>query len=88
MKTNPNFELRTICDEQVIVSIDSSNISLGRLMVFNPSAAFLWKSVVGKEFTLKHLADLLCDTYGIIPEKAENDAQAVINQWKELGLIL
>jgi hypothetical protein len=57
------------------------------MVKLNDSAAFLWKSVSGKDFTVETLADLLVGEYGIDAETARRDSEAIAAKWKEIGLI-
>jgi hypothetical protein len=87
MKINEGFELRTVCDENVIVAYGRKNIDFSKVISLNESAAYLWNAVVGKEFTCQELADLLCKEYDVDAETAQNDAAQMVASWKELGLV-
>ena len=87
MKINEGFELRTVCDENVIVAYGRKNIDFSKVISLNDSAAYLWNAVVGKEFTCQELADLLCKEYDVDAETAQNDAAQMVASWKELGLV-
>ncbi len=87
MKINEGFELRTVCDENVIVAYGRKNIDFSKVISLNESAAYLWNAVVGKEFTCQELADLLCKEYDVDAETAQNDAAQMVASWKELGIV-
>ena len=87
MKINEGFELRTVCDENVIVAYGRKNIDFSKVISLNESAAYLWNAVVGKEFTCQELADLLCKEYEVDAQKALNDVNQIAAEWKELGLV-
>lgn len=87
MKINPDFELRDICDEKVLISRQDPALNPDRLIVFNPSAAYLWNAVKGQSFTTDDLCSLLCQTYEIAPDQAKADAQAIAERWRQLGLV-
>lgn len=87
MKINEGFELRTVCDENVIVAYGRKNIDFSKVISLNESAAYLWNAVVGKEFTCQELTDLLCKEYDVDAETAQNDAAQMVASWKELGLV-
>ncbi|MCR4591684.1 MAG: PqqD family protein [Bacteroidaceae bacterium] len=87
MKINEGFELRTVCDENVIVAYGRKNIDFSKVISLNDSAAYLWNAVVGKEFTCQELTDLLCKEYDVDAETAQNDAAQMVASWKELGLV-
>ncbi len=87
MKINEGFELRTVCDENVIVAYGRKNIDFSKVISLNESAAYLWNAVVGKEFTCQELTDLLCKEYDVDAETAQNDAAQMVASWKELGIV-
>ena len=53
----------------------------------NESSAYLWTNVVGKDFSANDLVALLTEQYDVDEETALNDAQALIQQWLEAGII-
>jgi len=87
MKINEGFELRTVCDDNVIVAYGRKNIDFSKVISLNESAAYLWNAVVGKDFTCQDLADLLCKEYDVDAETAQEDVTQIVTQWKELGLV-
>ena len=87
MKINEGFELRTVCDENVIVAYGRKNIDFSKVISLNESTAYLWNAVVGKEFTCQELADLLCKEYEVDAQTALNDVNQIAAEWKELGLV-
>ena len=87
MRINEGFELRKVCDENVIVAYGRKNIDFSKVISLNESAAYLWNAVVGKEFTCQELTDLLCKEYDVDAETAQNDAAQMVASWKELGLV-
>lgn len=93
MKAKKGFNLREICGEYVIVAEGKENLDFSNIIQMNETAAFLWKEIQGKDFTAQDLAQLLTDNYQIdestpLPEEqALHDAQAVMDQWLETGII-
>lgn len=87
MKINEGFELRKVCDENVIVAYGRKNIDFSKVISLNESAAYLWNAVIGKEFTCQELADLLCKEYEVDAQTALADATEMVVGWKELGLV-
>lgn len=86
MKINEGFELRKVCDENVIVAYGRKNIDFSKVISLNESAAYLWNAVVGKEFTCQELADLLCNEYDVDAQTALEDVTQMVADWKEQGL--
>ena len=57
MRINEGFELRKVCDENVIVAYGRKNIDFSKVISMNDSAAYMWNAVVGKDFTYQELAE-------------------------------
>lgn len=87
MKTVEGFILRSLAKEYIITAEKVQNINFNKLISLNESAAYLWKSVDGKEFDAKTLADLLVERYEIDYETALHDSEAIIVKWKEAGIV-
>ena len=59
MKIKEGFVLRQMCGENIVAGEGLQNINFNKLLSLNESAAYLWKEVVGKEFTQEEMADRL-----------------------------
>ena len=87
MKINEGFELREVCGEHVIVAHGVKNIDFSKIINLNESAVLMWKSVIGKDFSVEDLQKVLLDTYDVDEHTAAEDAKRVCKEWKEIGLI-
>ena len=87
MKTVEGFILRSLGKEYIIAAEKVQSINFNKLISMNESAAYLWKSIDGKEFDAKTLADLLTEHYEIDAETALRDSEAIIVKWKEAGIV-
>lgn len=87
MKIKSGFELREVCGEFVIVSHGIENIDFSKIISLNESAAYLWKSLVDKDFTVEDMTNLLTSEYEVAEDVAHADAERMANQWKEIGLV-
>ena len=87
MKTKQGFHLRNVCGENVIVAEGIENIDFSKIISMNTSAAYLWQKVEGQPFTADDLARHLCDEYEVDENTAKTDAQTVVKQWLEAGII-
>jgi hypothetical protein len=87
MRINEGFELRKVCDENVIVAYGRKNIDFSKVISLNESAAYLWNAVIDKEFTCQELAGLLCKEYEVDAQTALEDVVQMVAEWKEQGLI-
>jgi hypothetical protein len=87
MKTIPGFTLRPLGKEFIITAESIKQINFNKMISLNESAAYLWKSVDGKDFTAEDLADLLVERYEIDRETALRDSQAIAAKWIEAGIV-
>ena len=87
MKTKQGFRLRNVCGENVIVAEGIENIDFSKIISMNESAAYLWQKVEGQVFTAADLARYLCDEYEVDESTAQTDAQTVVQQWLDAGII-
>lgn len=87
MKIKSGFELRTVCKENIIVAFGEENIDFSKVISLNESAALMWRAVLGKDFTADDMAEALMQEYEVDRETAQKDAEAMLQQWLEVGLI-
>ena len=87
MKIKKGFELRKVCGENIIVAYGKENIDFNKVISLNESAAYLWKNIVDKDFTADTLASLLQQEYEVDAETAKKDAQALLDEWTNVGLV-
>ncbi len=87
MKIKSGFELRTVCKENIIVAFGEENIDFSKVISLNESAALMWRAVLGKDFTADDMAEALMQEYEVDRETAQKDAEAMLQQWIEVGLI-
>ena len=86
MKIKNGFVLREMCGEFIVAGEGLEHINFNKLISLNSTAAFLWKALVGKEFTTEEMAQLLIDEYGIDMELALMDSAALCQSWVEAGI--
>lgn len=87
MRAKKGFNLRTICGEQIIVAEGKENIDFSNIISMNDTSAFLWEAITGRDFTTDVLADLLTEHYSIDRSTAMADAEQLITQWIEAGIV-
>ncbi len=87
MRIKKGFNLRNICDERILVAEGIDNIDFSEVIGFNESAAFLWDSIVDKDFTADDLAELMAANYQVSKEDAKKDTDLLLKTWKEVGLV-
>mgnify|MGYP006355719157 CR=1 FL=1 len=88
MKTKKGFRLRELGGDYVLIGESAELVNFHHIITFNEAAAYLWQQVEGKEFDAETLTQLLLDEYEVSEEIARQDAQATIDDWKEVGIIV
>ena len=86
MKLVEGFRLRDVMGQATVIGEGVEQVNFNKLVTLNESAAFLWRAVEGKEFTVETLASLLMENYGIDESLAAKDAETLAGQWLEIGL--
>lgn len=79
--------MRSVMGQDVIVGEGAKQVNFNKLITLNPSAAYLWKSVEGKDFTINDIADLLQGKYDIDAATAQADAKDIVDKWMANGLV-
>ena len=87
MRHKDGFKLRKMCGENIITGEGLENINFNKLISLNETAAFLWKAVEGKEFSVSDMAQLLVDEYGIDMDLATKDSDNLAKAWIEAGIV-
>ncbi len=87
MRIKPNFELRDICNQKVIIAQGLENIDFNKIIALNESSAYLWQQIVDKSFAEADLVTLLCKTYEVDEATATKDIKNFIKTLRELNLI-
>ena len=88
MKIKEGFILREMCGENIVAGEGLEHINFNKLISLNSTAAFLWQELVGKEFTVEEMAELLISRYGIDNELALKDSQALAQAWADAGVAI
>lgn len=87
MRIKDGFVLRTILGENIITGEYPKQVNFNKMVSLNGTAAYLWKAVDGKDFSVEDLKQLLLDEYDVDEATAAKDAAAIADKWKEIGLI-
>ena len=86
MKLIEGFRLRPLGKEYIVTPESVAQINFNKMISLNSSAAYLWKSVEGREFTPEELKRLLLDRYDVEEEVAGRDAEAIAQSWIDAGI--
>lgn len=87
MRIIDGFTLRDIMGQSTVIGEGVEQVDFSKLVTLNSSAAYLWKSVQGQDFTTEELALLLVKRYGIEYPTALADATTLSDEWIRIGLI-
>lgn len=87
MKLKDGFKLHQIDDEYVILAEGIDNIDFSKMINLNESAAYLWRSLEGKNFTEQIVADLLLSEYEVSKDLASQDAKSFIQTLNDAGVL-
>ncbi len=87
MKIVDGFKLRSVAGEMVVSGESIAQINFNKLIALNETAAYLWQSVEGEEFSVETLAELLVSKYEIDTQRAVVDANAIVQRWIEVGVV-
>jgi hypothetical protein len=87
MRTKKGFRLRELGGDYILIGESAELVNFNNIITFNEAAAYLWQNVQGKDFDVDTLTALLLAEYEVSEEIAREDAQATIDDWKEIGII-
>ena len=87
MKLRTDIRLRRIGEEYIIVDPGQDMVDMSKAYTLNETAGFIWNALVGIEFTISTIVELLQNNYDLSLEVAEQDAKKLIKQLQKEGLI-
>lgn len=87
MKLNEGFGLRDICGEKVLVAEGLENIDYSKIINLNETAAYLWQNLLGKDFEVEDMVDLILQEYDVNASVAFEDCTELLKQWMKVGMI-
>ncbi|HAX83537.1 MAG TPA: PqqD family protein [Ruminococcaceae bacterium] len=74
MRVKDNLVLREIAGQYMLVPVMERVKDVTSMVYISSSAAYLWKNMDGREFTLDELVDLIMAKYkNVTREKAQSD---------------
>jgi len=87
MKIKSEYKLREVAGETIIVNQGKIGVDMTRIISLNSSAKLLFEQLVGKDFELVDVAQVLIEHYDIAHELAEKDAAKWVDGLKSCGII-
>jgi len=85
-KSVPDYVMRNIAGEYVLIKTLNSDFGNTNVFVFNDSGAFLWNNLSEKK-SRDQLVNLLAGQYGIEQTQAESDVDLFLNKCITDGFI-
>lgn len=82
-----NFELRTVCNESVLIAQGVENLDFGKIISLNETAAYLWERLAEEPFDAEKMAELLTQEYEVDKSRALEDSQTLLAQWSENKIV-
>lgn len=88
MKTLDFLTLKQLGNEYILIPGEGADVNFNKMISLNPSAAYLWQGVEGKDFELQTLVDLLLEKYNVDAQTAERDSKVLLDKWLEAGIVI
>jgi hypothetical protein len=87
MKLRTDLILRHLGNEYIVVDPGQDMVDMSKVFTLNEVAAFLWRELQGKEFTEEAILRLLLANYDVGVDQARADAQKLVSDFREQGLL-
>lgn len=85
MRLNSNLILRQVGGEYMIVNPFSETMDMAQVYSLNETAAWLWKQLENKEFTVDEAGALLCNEYEVnkrySPKRCQRAVPTMVRNW-------
>lgn len=88
MRTKQGFRLRELGGDYVLIGESAELVNFNNIISLNEAAAYLWQAVQDKEFDVETLTQLLLAEYEVEEDIARKDAQATIDDWQKIGIVV
>ena len=88
MKINPNYKVRNVAGENIVLLQGKMGGDMTRVVGFNETALLLWNELFGKDFTAADAVKVLTDHYEVDEATATVDANRWIQDLREGQLLL
>lgn len=85
MHLKEGYILRELGEDAIVIG-EGATVDFQRMISLNSSAAYLWRSVEGREFTTDMLTGLLLEEYEVGREEAASAAADIAAAWIRAGI--
>ena len=86
MKLKPNFELRDVCGEQVVIPCGIENVNFDSIIHLNETGAFLFK-LLQQGAEREDLVSALLEEYDVAPDRAAKDVDVFIQKVRDADVL-
>ena len=87
MKFIEGFKLRPLGREFIVVGEGLAQVNFNKMISLNETAAYLWETLQGREFTVDDMVKALCEKYEVTEELASTDSAKLAEDWINAGLV-
>lgn len=88
MRTKQGFRLRELGGDYILIGESAELVNFNNIISLNEAAAYLWQALQDKEFDVETLTQLLLAEYEVEEDIARKDAQATIDDWQKIGIVV
>lgn len=88
MKIDKSKKVRTVSGENVVIMQADGAADMTRVVALNATALDLYNALLGREFTLDDVVQLLTDGYEVDDATARRDASAWVEEMRREKLII
>ncbi len=86
MKLKPNFLLREVAGENIVVPVDAAAINFNGIMSLNGTGKFLWNQLK-EETTIDELIESLVESYDVDESIAKRDVSLFIEKLRSHDIL-
>jgi hypothetical protein len=87
MRILDGLVLRPLGREFIVTGDGLSRIDFSKVVSMNATAAYLWKELQGRDFTVEEMVGLLTARYDVSEQAARADAAKLLDSWSKAGLL-
>ena len=87
MRILDGLVLRPLGREFIVTGDGLSRIDFSKVVSMNATAAYLWKELQGRDFSVEEMTGLLTARYNVSEEAARADAAKLLDSWGKAGLL-
>lgn len=88
MKLKTDYKVRKIAGESVIVRMGTKSVNMTSIISLNSTSEWLWEQLMGEQFDVEKVADLLTAEYEVSREVALTDAKKWIEMLRKADLVV